>query len=1198
MESADTEKVKTAVEGLDVDFCVMIDCTGSMGAYIEMSRNKIKDIIKQVKAQYSKSKVRVGIVGYRDVKDKDRYEVFPFSEDGAKARRFLDGLVASGGDDTPEDVNGGFQKALYTLEWESPVRIIIHVADAPCHGHEFHDCDEKHPDGLSSDLPWTKIFKDLVENGIDYTFLKISHITNKMFSLFKQYAYECGAEDYDIAFTQEPVDASILGEDPGEKSAEEGFAAVITEKIKGSLERGLKKGLAKKLDKRTEGNAGLVAKTREIINRKVATIDFNSMREKYKDLAERVGECILSANNFIDALADEDCLCLTFNIGRSQAAVVDPTQIIIKDIYPSFITAGSFFYSTEYALKKDKLAHGGYEKHAEGMIVKGAAAENITGVMPLYFCEENWPVAKQLMKLTLAWDVTLEASGYEYSQMKTVPFLILAKLAQMKYEKPGSEFLNFQFDLVKQTCMKIMQDGSNEDFKNKFTEEVMKLYENYVSEPIIRTIDSIPSNTVFLAQLYIAFEIGEKSKGEEYFNKLFATLLEEELRRKQFPLPEDLNKHEWQLKLLNVDFEEHVIKPYNTFVQEFTAKLASEENKDEEEKKISVGDVRSKVAKDYKITWKPESGSYNKEQTDAMNDYKACLKKVIAYLYPLRMLFTTNKVEDPFRFKDWGFNNEFRFFTLYIQNKTQSKNSARREAITSNEYWNPLTQSQDFIKTIYSGLVEAEKSKRINAFIATVRGPVVEFVASDESVGTATTLLATNTAEVEKKMSKLMSNVELAKNLDPNRKAQITITMLGHVDSGKSTVIGHLLYKTGALDMRTVEKVEKESIERGKEAMKFAWLCDRQKSERERGITIDFVTQNFSTSKYDYSIINVPGHRDYMKNMITGTTQADCAVLMVSAASKEFEDGISRTGQTRSHALLACTVGIKQIIVCVNKMDDSSVNWSKGRFEEIQTKVSTYLGKVGYKTENTLFIPISGYVGDNLREKSSNLSWYSGPTLIEALEHLQPPKKPTEKPLRIPLLDSQKIPGIGTVMSGVIHTGILKPGMQITFAPTNHSSEVKSIETYHKPLQQALPGETVGFNVKNMSQRDATRGHVVGDSKNDPPKEAIRFTAQLVILSHPGEIKKGYTPVLDIHTAHVACKFEEIHSILDKTTGKVIEESPKFVKSGDVCLVTLKPMKPLCVEAFADYPSLGRFCIRDLKQFVGVGIIKSVEKSK
>ena len=757
MESQTQEPVKvksiTPEENPGVDFCVMLDCTGSMGSYINMSRNKIKDIIKEVKAAYAQSEVRIAVVAYRDIGDKPGNELFAFNADAEKAKQFLDKQGPSGGGDTPEDINGAFQLALYKLDWQNPVRLIVHVADAPCHGKEFHSCDDSYPKGAPGDKPWNQLFKDLVEKRIDYTFLKISNITDIMFNKFKKLALDNGADEFELNITQDSVSGGGGGAGGKSKGGEEGFAAVISDKIKGAVEKELKKGLKKKLDKRTEENAELVTKIRASITEIVSKMDFNALKEKYGTLAAKVGECILSANNFIDALADEDCLCLTFDIGRSQAAIMDPTQIIIKNVYPSLLTAGSFFYSTEYALKKNKLAHGGYEKHAEGMIVKGAASEPITGVMPLYFCDENWQVAKQLMKLTLGWDVTLEPAGYAYLQMKTVPFLILAKLAQMRHERPGSEFLDFQFELVKKTCLKIMEDGSKPEFEHKFNEEVMALYEKYVEDPSSRTIDSIASNAVFLAQLYIAFELGAKSKGEEYFEKLFLGLLEEELRRKQLQLPEGFNETEWLIQLLNVNVEEHINKPFIEFQEarkkeqsgsEVTAfeslflealkftesgpeggttktdteTATKEETKKEEEKaeEKPKGDPRSKEVKAYTFEFKKD-GAYNETQTKALNDYKIVLKKVMEYLYPLRLLLTTKKAEDPCKFEEWGIANDYQFFTLYIQNKLQSKNAYRREAISSGTYRNPWTQAEEYIKTYYSKIVENEKASMISKYL-------------------------------------------------------------------------------------------------------------------------------------------------------------------------------------------------------------------------------------------------------------------------------------------------------------------------------------------------------------------------------------------------------------------------------------------------------------------------------------------------
>jgi len=440
-------------------------------------------------------------------------------------------------------------------------------------------------------------------------------------------------------------------------------------------------------------------------------------------------------------------------------------------------------------------------------------------------------------------------------------------------------------------------------------------------------------------------------------------------------------------------------------------------------------------------------------------------------------------------------------------------------------------------------------------------------------------------------------------------KGHINIVVIGHVDSGKSTTTGHLIYKCGGIDKRTIEKFEKEAQEMGKGSFKYAWVLDKLKAERERGITIDIALWKFQTDKFEVTIIDAPGHRDFIKNMITGTSQADCAVLIVAAGVGEFEAGIAKNGQTREHALLAFTLGVKQLIVGINKMDNTEPKYSKDRYDEIVKEVSNYVKKIGYNPKAVAFVPISGWHGDNMIEESKNMPWYkgwsketkeggkkTGKTLFEALDSINPPERPVSKPLRLPLQDVYKIGGIGTVPVGRVETGAIKAGMVVTFAPANVTTEVKSVEMHHTTLVEGVPGDNVGFNVKNVSVKDIRRGNVCSDSKNDPAKEAITFDAQVIVLNHPGEIQKGYTPVLDCHTAHIACRFNELKQKIDRRSGKVVEESPAKVKSGDAAIVELKPSKPMCVEPFTEYAPLGRFAVRDMRQTVAVGVIKKVDK--
>lgn len=286
------------------------------------------------------------------------------------------------------------------------------------------------------------------------------------------------------------------------------------------------------------------------------------------------------------------------------------------------------------------------------------------------------------------------------------------------------------------------------------------------------------------------------------------------------------------------------------------------------------------------------------------------------------------------------------------------------------------------------------------------------------------------------------------------------------------------------------------------------------------------------------------------------------------------------------------------MIVCMNKMDEKSVNFSQDRYLEIKKEVEGFLKKVGYKPEEIPFIPISGWNGDNMLERSPSTPWYTGPILIEALDKIVPPKRPTEKPLRLPLQDVYKIGGIGTVPVGRVETGIIKPGMTVSFAPGDVKTEVKSVEMHHTSIPEAIPGDNVGFNVKGLSTKDIKRGYVCGDAKNDPPREVENFLAQVIIMNHPGQIENGYCPVLDCHTAHIACKFTEIQAKIDRRTGKAIEEEPKSVKNGDSALIILTPTKPMCVESFAEYPPLGRFAVRDMKQTVAVGVVKVANKKQ
>ncbi len=425
------------------------------------------------------------------------------------------------------------------------------------------------------------------------------------------------------------------------------------------------------------------------------------------------------------------------------------------------------------------------------------------------------------------------------------------------------------------------------------------------------------------------------------------------------------------------------------------------------------------------------------------------------------------------------------------------------------------------------------------------------------------------------------------------KKEHMNLIAIGHVDHGKSTLMGRLLYEAGVIDQRLIQQYEEEAKKLGKETFKFAWVMDKLKEERERGLTIDLSFYKFETPKYEYTLIDAPGHRDFIKNMITGASEADAAILVVSARPGEFEAGISPGGQTREHASLAKILGINQLVVAINKMDDPGVNWSKERYEEIKNEVARLLKTLGYKVDQIRFVPVSAWTGDNVLKKSDNMPWYDGPTLIEALDEFVPPPKPIDKPLRLPIQDVYSITGVGTVPVGRVETGRMKVGDRIVFMPPGLVGDVKSIEMHHQPMQEAVAGDNIGFNVKGVSKKDIRRGDVVGHVDN-PPSVAEEFIAQIFVIHHPTAIGVGYTPVMHIHTAQVAVTFIELLKKLDRRTGQVVEENPSFLKTGDVAIVKLKPLRPVSLEEFQQFPELGRFAIRDMGQTIAAGVVKEI----
>ena len=419
-------------------------------------------------------------------------------------------------------------------------------------------------------------------------------------------------------------------------------------------------------------------------------------------------------------------------------------------------------------------------------------------------------------------------------------------------------------------------------------------------------------------------------------------------------------------------------------------------------------------------------------------------------------------------------------------------------------------------------------------------------------------------------------------------KPHLNIVFIGHVDHGKSTTVGRLLLDTGHIEQHVIDKNEKLAVEQGKAGFGLAYVMDGLKEERERGITIDVAHKELFTPNYYFTIIDAPGHRDFVKNMITGTSQADAAVLVCAA-----NDGVN--AQTREHAFLARVLGVKQLIINVNKMDISGVDYSEDRYNAVVKELHQLLKMAGFKPADVPMIPCSSFLGENLYNKSSNMPWYKGQTLFEAIDGIQMPSKPTDRPLRLPIQDVYKISGIGTVPVGKIETGVLHTGKTVIFNPSQKSAEVKSIEMHHTNVAKAEPGDNIGFNVRGLAATDIRRGDVAGYT--DTPPAFVRhdetFIGQIQLMEIPKAIGTGYTPVFHCHTSQVAVRFVEL---LEKTSKGTKEANPPFLKTGDAAMVRFAPTKPMAIEEMSDFPELARFAIRDMGKTVAAGVCMKIEK--
>ena len=421
-----------------------------------------------------------------------------------------------------------------------------------------------------------------------------------------------------------------------------------------------------------------------------------------------------------------------------------------------------------------------------------------------------------------------------------------------------------------------------------------------------------------------------------------------------------------------------------------------------------------------------------------------------------------------------------------------------------------------------------------------------------------------------------------------DKKPHINLVVIGHVDHGKSTTVGRILYNSGKISEQELAKLKQEAIEKGKPGFEFAFVMDKVKEERERGVTIDLSYQEFPTQKFFFTIIDAPGHKDFVKNMITGTSQADAALLVVSANPGE---GVME--QTKEHVFLAKTLGVPQLIVAINKMD--MAKWEEKRYLEVKAELEKLLKGVGYDITKIQFIPISSQQGENIDKPSAHMPWYKGMSLLPAFDTFTAPEKPTKLPLRMPIQDVYTITGIGTVPVGRIETGIMKANDKIIVMPGGKVGEVKSIEMHHETLPQAEPGDNVGINVRGLGKEDMRRGDVIGHP-DSPPTVAKEFTAKIAVLNHPTVITAGYAPVFHCHTAQVSCKIKEIKKKIDPRTGQTLQEKPDFLKNGDMAEIVVEPMQPFCIEKQADNPRLAKFAIRDMGRTVAAGMCTDLVK--
>uniref|UniRef100_A0A8C7ZPM6 G1 to S phase transition 1 n=1 Tax=Oryzias sinensis TaxID=183150 RepID=A0A8C7ZPM6_9TELE len=431
---------------------------------------------------------------------------------------------------------------------------------------------------------------------------------------------------------------------------------------------------------------------------------------------------------------------------------------------------------------------------------------------------------------------------------------------------------------------------------------------------------------------------------------------------------------------------------------------------------------------------------------------------------------------------------------------------------------------------------------------------------------------------------------------DAPKKEHVNVVFIGHVDAGKSTIGGQIMYLTGMVDKRTLEKYEREAKEKNRETWYLSWALDTNQEERDKGKTVEVGRAYFETEKKHFTILDAPGHKSFVPNMIGGASQADLAVLVISARKGEFETGFEKGGQTREHAMLAKTAGVKHLIVLVNKMDDPTVNWSLDRYEECKEKLVPFLKKVGFNPKKDIhFMPCSGLTGANLKDPVPECLWYTGLPFIPHLDSLPNYNRSSDGPVRLPIVDKYK--DMGTVILGKLESGTISKAQQLVMMPNRHTVEVLSLLSDDVETDDATPGENLKLRLKGIEEEEILPGFILC-SPDNLCHSGRTFDAQIVIIEHKSIICPGYNAVLHIHTCIEEVQITALICLVDKKTGDKSKTRPRFVKQDQVCIARLRAAGVICLETFKDFPQMGRFTLRDEGKTIAIGKVLKLVPEK